>query len=161
VPIVGLLVLFSLLEIIWPAGRTLSEEWDDSLGVRAMRDEIRRQNPFDGRPLPMIPFEQNGKWGYRTPAGLELIVPRFDNARPFTSGMARVGMGTWVPLAGSEKDSNRRTFSGQFGYIDDRGLLIIPCEFDEAEDFKDGSARVRKGERRGSIDAAGNWIAER
>jgi hypothetical protein len=140
-----LLALFCVVDFIWPAGGPGHVDiWTSSRDRTSVRE--------------LEPYEQGGKYGYRTRDGLPVTIPLFDDARPFASGRARVGLGVWEPLAGAEKDPNRRTFSGQFGYIDEMGLLVIPCEFDEADDFQDGSARVRKGERRGRIDAEGNWI---
>lgn len=58
-------------------------------------------------------------------------------AGSFSEGLARVG--------------NR---SG-CGYINSRGVLVIPCQYDEAWDFSDGYAMVRRDGKTGFINHAG------
>jgi hypothetical protein len=44
------------------------------------------------------------------------------------------------------------------GYIDKTGRLIIPCQFDAAEDFSEGLAAVEINEKTGYIDKAGKIV---
>jgi hypothetical protein len=47
---------------------------------------------------------------------------------------------------------------GKFGYIDKKGILVIPCQFDYAYDFVSGWAEVIKEEHSYFIDRHGNCI---
>jgi hypothetical protein len=47
----------------------------------------------------------------------------------------------------------------RFGYIDDRGTLIIPARFEDAGAFAEGRARVKVDGRWGFIDELGNTLA--
>jgi hypothetical protein len=44
------------------------------------------------------------------------------------------------------------------GYADAKGKIVIPAQFDEAGNFKDGVAMVRLGEQRGLIDHTGKFV---
>ena len=46
-----------------------------------------------------------------------------------------------------------------FGYIDTTGKLVIPYQFDDADFFQSGVARVKKGDKWGFI-ACGFWCSE-
>lgn len=45
-----------------------------------------------------------------------------------------------------------------YGYVDKKGQIIIGCQFDNAEPFKDGKAIVQKGDMYGVIDKEGKFI---
>ncbi|HEY3067069.1 MAG TPA: WG repeat-containing protein [Methylomirabilota bacterium] len=47
---------------------------------------------------------------------------------------------------------------GKYGYIDARGKLVVPAQFDAAGDFDAGLAPVKIGPRWGFIDAAGKTV---
>ncbi|MDR1465366.1 MAG: WG repeat-containing protein [Oscillospiraceae bacterium] len=64
----------------------------------------------------------------------------YDTVGYFGEGLARVG-----------KD-------GKFGYINTKGKLIIPLQYEEAETFWSGAARVRKGGKYGYIDQSGGIV---
>lgn len=72
------------------------------------------------------------------------IKPRFDQAIRFKNGFARV-----------RKD-------GKWGYIDKTGKLVIPCQFEYADDFYDGIAFVGNSSagdgKVGVIDTTGKLI---
>src|SRR6266481_4674273 len=45
----------------------------------------------------------------------------------------------------------------KWGYIDRRGNVVIPAQFESAEDFFEHKAAVSLGEKTGYIDEAGKW----
>ena len=47
---------------------------------------------------------------------------------------------------------------GKWGYINKKGSLVIPVQFDDADYFSDGFARVRKGDKYGFIDTTGKVV---
>jgi hypothetical protein len=49
---------------------------------------------------------------------------------------------------------------GRWGYIDAKGGLVIPPQFDRAGPFSEGLAAVVKGARSGYVDAGGAWALE-
>ena len=82
----------------------------------------------------------DGKFGYIDTAGKIVAPCEWDDADPFSEG-----------LAGVKKD-------GKWGYVDIAGKLVIPCEWDYAEFFDDGLACVTKDGKSGYIDTAGRLV---
>ena len=50
---------------------------------------------------------------------------------------------------------------GRLGYFDTEGNVVIKCQFDEAEEFVNGVARVCKDEKYGLIDVKGKYIGNK
>jgi hypothetical protein len=71
----------------------------------------------------------NYKWGYIDKEGKWAIQPQFDEASPFSDGMARV-----MAIKGFDKK--------KYGFIDRTGKLVIEPVYDKANDFRDGLAVV-------------------
>lgn len=66
----------------------------------------------------------------------------YDYVMPFSEGRAKV-----------EKD-------GKYGYIDKNGAVVIPIQYDKAEDFKSGYASVCIGDEKYSIDLQGHKLID-
>ena len=66
------------------------------------------------------------KYGFIDKSGKVVIEPQFDNAEPFSEGLACV-----------EKD-------GKWGFIDKSGKMVIEPQFDGASDFSEGLAKVKR-----------------
>jgi len=50
-------------------------------------------------------------------------------------------------------------FHAKWGYLDTKGNIVIPFQFDDAGDFdENGLAAVQQGNRWGFIDAKGEWV---
>ncbi|HEX6182285.1 MAG TPA: WG repeat-containing protein [Pyrinomonadaceae bacterium] len=73
------------------------------------------------------PVKLGGKWGYADKSGRLVIEPQFDEAWPFSGGLARVRQGE---------------LTGLFGYIDAQGKYVVPPRFNYADDFSEGLAAV-------------------
>jgi hypothetical protein len=90
-----------------------------------------------------------GKWGFIDKSGKIAIEPRFEDADPFSEGLAFV----------TESD-------GTLGYIDQAGRLSIKigrkndahAERFFASGFKDGLATINLGDDAGYIDRAGTYV---
>ncbi|ABR49257.1 KWG Leptospira repeat protein [Alkaliphilus metalliredigens QYMF] len=98
----------------------------------------------------LIQFEIEGKWGFADIfTGKIAIEPTWDYAGPFYRGYAHVVLG--VQLA-SEGYSDEKQ-GGQHGYIDSDGKIIIPLEYDDAEEIPYRKYfMVAKNKRWGLID---------
>lgn len=66
-----------------------------------------------------------------------------ETGSPFSEGLAAAS-----PMGGN----------GQYGYLNEKGELVIPADYDKAEPFNNGLAYVEIGERCGYIDKSGNEI---
>lgn len=87
-----------------------------------------------------VPFEKDGKWGFRGKENITIIAPYYEAARPFTGTRAAV---------------KRR---GLWGFIDMTGKAVIPTVYQEVGDFRDGKAAVKTKGRWGLIDTQGNEL---
>lgn len=47
---------------------------------------------------------------------------------------------------------------GKYGYIDTTGKIVVPPQWDYAQDFQDGIAMVMQGNKQGYIDKTGKYI---
>lgn len=91
----------------------------------------------------MVAVLRGGLWGFDVQGvyHLEPIAPQFAAVRDFSEGLAPVQ----VP-------------GGKWGYINQRGEMVIAPQFDAAFGHSDGIAGVRMGDLRGAIDRAGNLV---
>lgn len=80
----------------------------------------------------------------------------FYDARPFKNGLSNIAQRT--DLHESKFGRDVVTDGYKFGFMNKRGEVIIPIEFDDADDFINGYARFRQGTRFGIIDSNGNII---
>jgi hypothetical protein len=94
--------------------------WDHHFaeGLEPAVEEIRR--PGDALPGP-------GTTGYIDRQGNWAIKPQFQEASPFSEGLAMVKPAPWT---------------NKYGYIDRTGRMVIPAKFDKADDFSEGLALV-------------------
>lgn len=82
----------------------------------------------------------NSQYGYTDTTGRVVIPFQYDDAYPFSDGLAVVG-----------KD-------GKYGYIDKTGQVVIPLRYDQAYDFTDGLAAVSDENGGGYIDKTGKEV---
>ncbi len=90
------------------------------------------------------PYKIGDRYGfYGFVNGKEIrIEPDFHYAEDFSEDRAVVGYG------------------GKYGYIDEKGILIIPITFDLAYKFSEGIAKVKKGNKYGYINKEGKLIID-
>lgn len=94
-----------------------------------------------GKEVTLIPFEQNGKWGYINPLGQVVIQPSFDQVEYFSEGIAGVRI------------------SELWGYINDEGKIVIEPQLSFAGPFFKGKAITMKDNIYEVIGANGNVFA--
>src|SRR5262245_51637426 len=78
-------------------------------------------------------IEKGGRYGYMDRDGAIKIAPQFDQAAPFSEGLAVAAVGA------------------RAGFIDDHGKFVINPQFDSASPFSEGMAAVRVGNDWGFI----------
>lgn len=118
------------------SGMTINE----ILNGKRERPVVAREERPPLTPDSIVKFCRKGKWGYKDWKGNVLIAPVFDEAYPFSEGLACV-----------EKD-------GKLGYIDRSGAVVIDYQYDTATNFRQGLASVTVGEKSGYIDPQGNIV---
>lgn len=113
-----------------------------------------------GQDVPLFVAKTDGKAGFIDPAGQLVIQQRFENAYPFSDGLAAVQVGgRWgfidpkgvmvikpryaqVRMFSDGLASFQNEFWDLTGYLDREGKVVIEPRFHEAEDFHGGVARV-------------------
>jgi len=101
-------------------------------------------------PKLFVIWDARGKFGYMDSSGKVVIPPQFDQAYPFTEGVAAVRIGD------------------QAGFIDPSGKPVAPFRFYTASPFSDGVAEVSviegSGQKRhfpcGYVDHALQFVIE-
>ena len=78
--------------------------------------------------------DDSGRYGYVSKTGEEIVPCRYDRARDFENGFARVGIENGV-------DEDGKTLY-RYGYVNAKGEEVVPCRYDSADDFKYGFAKV-------------------
>ena len=79
-------------------------------------------------PLRAFKDKESGKWGFKNNDDEVIVPPTWRNANyKFSEGLC--------PVVNDDK---------RFGFVDETGNLVIPCNFVHALDFRDGLARVQE-----------------
>lgn len=128
-------------------------------------------------PLPslegrLIPYLENGLWGYKNTSGQVVLAAAYSNAMEFDGNVtfaAKNGLyglinrkGVFIAepqwlnvLPFSEGYAAVAKDGSLWGYIDQSGTLVIDYSFREAKSFHCGRAAVRNGSAYGYIDTQG------
>ncbi|MDB5267965.1 MAG: hypothetical protein JWP58_1005 [Hymenobacter sp.] len=85
----------------------------------------------------LVPFRENGRWGYANASGQPVIPAQFTAASPFEKGQAVVA-----------KD-------GAYGFVDEKGKEVVPAAYDALNPYAGGYARARVGDAYTFIDEDG------
>jgi hypothetical protein len=118
----------------------------------------------NARQTGLVPFEENGLWGYTDAAGKAVIRPQFQVAEEFSpQGLAavvdddgwayintqgKVVIRPFVVDNGPDYFSEglaRFTRNRKFGFFDEWGKVVIPPKFDFASPFSEGLAAFCEG----------------
>jgi hypothetical protein len=137
-----------------PSGNLLEPQIVDCLHLCRFRDGLAAVQTKDGESEP----NKMQHWGYIDTTGKLAISDRFQFAADFCEGLAAVNEGGLPFLAVDfawgcpmvDRTGRRPCYpmmGGKWGYINRSGELVIPLQFDEAQSFADGLARVKTDDR--------------
>lgn len=114
--------------------RKFKEEFPDYPGADRLNRDLQLAEKF------LMPYEENGKWGYLDTTGKTILAPQFDYAEFFSDGLALVEQG------------------GKIGYISKSGKWAVNAEFEEGTGFAGNYAIVKKNGKFGVIGRIGNAV---
>lgn len=122
-------------------------------------------------PPAKVDLEQFPKWGYIDKKGKFVIKPQFDDARPFSEGLAAVQKsGLWgfinptgklvIPYGFGDAGQFRKgfvpvAFASKWGFANQQGNVVVPTNFREVKPFSEHLAAVRADNTWGYIDERG------
>lgn len=86
-----------------------------------------------------------GSWGYRDTSGELAVAYQYDEAAPFSEGVAGVGL----------KGEKERTL---YGFIDPEGNVILPLEYDGFVSCVNGSGAVSRDNAWAYVDQSGRFL---
>jgi hypothetical protein len=101
-------------------------------------------------------FRAAGKFGFFDERGTIRIKPRYDFALPFAEGLAGVCFG----CKERREDEHTLVKGGRWGFINGKGHLVIPADYEAVESFQEGRARAKLSGRWLRIDAKGKRIED-
>lgn len=118
--------------------------------------------------------DDSGKCGYINKDGLLVIACQWDKASAFNNGLATIIDGNKygyidrngefkIPLGLRDSDLTpiEDPQTHLWGYADSKGLIVIPCEWNDARYFSEGLACVEKNGVYGFIDYTGTLVIPR
>lgn len=175
-------VIFALL---YRGGGALQLRQDAQTQAELPAEEPKQNVPApEATPKPvsrsgrLIPYKENGKWGYKNTEGQVVIGAQYAAAKEFEGDVAFAAIegtglyglidryGNWLTSA---LWTNVRPFSGgwaaveqngYWGYINEEGRTMVEPAFREAGEYSCGRARVRTGSFWGYIDADGDLVID-
>ena len=80
------------------------------------------------------------------------------DARPFKNNLS--GIAKKVDIHETKFNNDIVNLGYKFGYMNKSGAEVVPCKFDDADDFDNGFARVRVDKKFGVIDTLGNEVVK-
>ncbi len=96
-------------------------------------------------------YVEHDKIGFYKLGGKKVTAANYEFALPFSEGLAAVCEGCKKEAMGE----HYRMAGGKWGYINHKGEIAIPLQYDEAETFEANKAEVRKGSEWFVIDKNG------
>jgi serine/threonine protein kinase len=91
-------------------------------------------------------------------ATVKVIPVEFANPSPASPPMDKLARRQMVRLPVAPRSLLQSNLKASYGYIDEKGDEVIPAQWDGAEFFSDGLARVKKGDKYDYIDPSGRLI---
>ncbi len=111
--------------------------------TKAEREKLRpKKTKVEYYSDSYVKMNKNGKWGFMTRDGKEVIEAKFDDVSVFKEDLCCVEI------------------NGKMGYINREGAFVIEPQYDLAMSFSEGLANVYKGETCGYIDKENNVVVE-
>ena len=145
--------------------------------VSLMADWVFAGDFSEGLANVLCYREHGLKWGYIGCIAeilITVIIPQFDDAGPFSEGLAKVKINDkWGFINKSGKIVIDNVFDDAFsfregmavvkiddkyGYIDKRGTMVVEPQFDYCFDFSEGLGKIVIDSRFGYLDKTRNYI---
>lgn len=115
--------------------------YSNGCAIHRVDDSIDPSIPVVAAPstpnTSSVTWVQDGlRWGLQDKDGKVILPATYDDARPFSEGLAAVNRGAAISGVPS---------GGEWGYVDETGELVIPVTYKEAGSFSEGVAHVSNG----------------
>ncbi len=152
-----------LLIILFPVLTGYAQKWE------------KNYDYVDNCVCGLSKVKKNGKIGYVTKTGEELIKPQYDDGLTFNDGYTAVkNESKWLFLDSTGKAITEAIYddamsfkngfasvakNNLYGFINIKGVLVIPCTFSNARSFTEGLAPAANAKGYwGYINEKGEWM---
>lgn len=125
--------------------------------TKEFADSIKQYSYISNFSGGIAEVTTGGKDGFIDKTGKQIIPCIYGKIENFSEGIAKViveGEYRLIPNGPFQEVK----YIGKCGFIDKTGKQIIPCMYDDAENFSEGTAKVKMGEKWGFIDKNGKQI---
>lgn len=145
-------------------------------GKITMYEYVEKSNELDKFNNNIVPFKENGKWGFKDKNSTTLIMPKYDYASSFQNGVASVKLNGKCGLINKfdnlvipydrydeiylYKEKRARVKKNNlFGIIDNNGKEILPCIYKSLDNYRFGFCQLTdKNNKEGIVDLNGNIV---
>ncbi len=151
-----------LLIVLFPVLAGYAQKWE------------KNYDYVDNCVCGLSKVKKNGKIGYVTKTGVELVKPQYDDGLTFNDGYTAVkNESKWLFLDSTGKAITEAIFddamsfkngfasvakNNLYGFINMKGVLVIPCTFSNARSFTEGLAPAANAKGYwGYINDKGEW----
>ena len=101
--------------------------------------------------------EEKSKDCYLSPSVVSNILNNLSDSDS-TGNVSTTNVNGEYAIVDNKRQLHRIIREGKFGFVDESGNIIIPCEWAYAEPYRDGLAVIGKNQKYGVIDTGGNII---
>jgi hypothetical protein len=113
-------------------------------------------NPNEFSKDGFAAVKYKGKWGYINTKGETVIKHQFDQAFPFTNGIAAVNIGGEMKSTGG---ITLKLVGGKWGYINKEGKEVLKIKYqDVGRYFTDGMGQVKINGKWGFVNEEGDFV---
>lgn len=145
-------------------------------GKITMDKYVQRFNDLDVFDHSIIPFKDNGKWGYKDKNSMIKIIPKYDEASQFQNNIAVVKLneknglinnrdsiiisfGIYDDIYAFKEKRARVKKNNLFGIIDNNGHEILPCIYKSSDNYRFGLCQLTdRNNKKGIVDSNGNIV---
>jgi len=117
------------------------------------------RNDIDWFQEDLLRVLEHGMFGFIDTQGNWKLPPQYAGAGGFSEGLVAINVGGSI-VNESERGTFWETLGGKWGFVDKKGRVVIPPQFENVGEFSDGLCRVVEGVKTGFINQEGRFAIQ-